>query len=177
MADLVRMHCLHCGQTFLTGPDAAQCDLCRKEGGLVTPEAALERASQQPAAQAPRPSRPPGGYPVSRHCPSCGGEAFRSVRPDRLVSFGWDRVCKACDTRYTPPTPLWGALGLIGAGLVLLAIAAVLAVFRVMAGDVLMLGCEAFLALLGALALVQGFRALPHDRSADGAPEEDAEDA
>jgi hypothetical protein len=25
-----------------------------------------------------------------------------------MIAFTWDRVCRACSTRYTPPTPVWG---------------------------------------------------------------------
>jgi predicted Zn finger-like uncharacterized protein len=48
--------------------------------------------------------------PRGKSCPSCGGADFRRVKPRALIAFTWDRICKACGTRYTPPTPLWAAL-------------------------------------------------------------------
>lgn len=36
MGEVIRMHCRHCGQTYLT-TSTDQCDLCRKTGGLVIP--------------------------------------------------------------------------------------------------------------------------------------------
>src|SRR5262245_34422716 len=45
MPELVEVHCRYCNQTFFTGKEAAeaqQCDLCKKEGGLMSPEAAAE---------------------------------------------------------------------------------------------------------------------------------------
>jgi hypothetical protein len=36
MADDRRLHCIHCGQTFLTA-DSDTCPLCRTSGGLVDP--------------------------------------------------------------------------------------------------------------------------------------------
>jgi hypothetical protein len=38
------------------------------------------------------------------------------VKPDRLVAFADDRVCKSCGTRYTPPTPKWAGVLLIVIG-------------------------------------------------------------
>src|SRR5262245_48743470 len=42
MSDLIRVHCLHCQQTYFTTDAGVQkCDLCRTEGGLVSPDAAI----------------------------------------------------------------------------------------------------------------------------------------
>jgi uncharacterized protein (DUF983 family) len=46
-------------------------------------------------------------YVVSRRCPKCESEEFKRVKAKSLA-FTDDRVCKACGTRYTPPTPAWG---------------------------------------------------------------------
>ena len=46
-------------------------------------------------------------YPISRSCPNCRQTRFKSVRPDRLVTFTWDRICSDCGTRYSPPAPEW----------------------------------------------------------------------
>jgi predicted nucleic-acid-binding Zn-ribbon protein len=56
-------------------------------------------------------------YPVSPACPKCGAGDYESVKPEAMVAFVSDRVCRACSTRYTPPTPAWarlvfGAIGL-----------------------------------------------------------------
>jgi hypothetical protein len=57
--------------------------------------------SSQPSIPAAR------NYPVSRLCPNCKQTKFKSVRPDRWVTFTWDRVCSDCGTRYSPPAPEW----------------------------------------------------------------------
>ena len=45
-------------------------------------------------------------YPISATCPQCGGTEYTCRKPERLVAFVSDRVCRACNTRYTPPTPV-----------------------------------------------------------------------
>jgi hypothetical protein len=61
-------------------------------------------------------------HPVSQVCPQCGSTDYQAVKPAAMVAFTSDRVCRACSTRYTPPTPAWARVvfGLFG----LLAIAA-----------------------------------------------------
>jgi predicted RNA-binding Zn-ribbon protein involved in translation (DUF1610 family) len=101
-------------------------------------------------------------YPIAvgKVCPACGDARFRRVRPQRLVSFALDRVCLACETRYTPPTPIWAAAIMIFAGLALIVVALVGGFFSVMAVDIIALALEAFVGLLGALALGHGIRSL-----------------
>lgn len=59
-------------------------------------------------------------YPVSANCPQCGSESYKRVKPDAELAFAYDRVCKECDTRYTPPTPGWARGVYAGLGLVFL---------------------------------------------------------
>ena len=75
-------------------------------------------------------------YPISATCPQCGGTEYTCRKPERLVAFVSDRVCRACNTRYTPPTPVWAAVLfiVIGAIILLVDIAAVWVGF-VMGGD------------------------------------------
>jgi hypothetical protein len=63
-------------------------------------------------------------YPVSIHWPSCQANEYKTVKPETKVAFLPDRVCSACGTRYTPPTPMWAAilfivLGLLGTAVLL----------------------------------------------------------
>src|SRR5438552_6244910 len=55
-------------------------------------------------------------HPVSPVCPACGSQEYKSVAPQSMVAFTWDRVCLGCSTRYTPPTPVWARVifGVIG---------------------------------------------------------------
>ena len=46
-------------------------------------------------------------HPISTVCPSCGAGEYRRIDADTPVSFQYDRECKNCGTRYTPPTPRW----------------------------------------------------------------------
>ncbi len=163
MSNLIRVHCLLCEQTyFTTDADLQQCDLCRKVGGLVSPRDAPVETPLHPQPQ----DRPKGGYPVSRSCPTCGRVKFRTVRPDGLVAFTHDRVCTMCGTRYTPPTPLWGAWALIVTGIVMLLMAIAGGVLSTMAVDACALAGEAFVAVLGGLAVIQGIRGLSHPKEA-----------
>jgi hypothetical protein len=61
------------------------------------------------------------GVPVSHWCPRCAhATAFERRKPNRLIAFTADRVCKVCGTRYAPPTPPWAGalLGFIGLSIV-----------------------------------------------------------
>src|SRR5258707_12385687 len=49
-------------------------------------------------------------YPISKVCPCCGGSEFGRAKPATKVAFTDDRVCKACGTRYTLPTPRWASI-------------------------------------------------------------------
>ena len=60
-------------------------------------------------------------YPVASTCPKCGSREFREVVPKGRVAFTYDRKCTACDTRYTPPTPLWAAVVFIVLGILMIA--------------------------------------------------------
>jgi hypothetical protein len=100
---------------------------------------------------------------VSKVCPNCGHAEFRQRRPEKLIAFTWDRVCKACGTRYTPPTPVWAAFVFLLAGLPLAAFGVLGVVFRLASGNPLgipAMACEGFLGLLGILSIVQGVRSL-----------------
>lgn len=122
--------------------------------------------------EAPRPTpqqkwqeakAPLGGYPISKVCPSCGNAEFKKRRPDRLVAFTYDRICRACGTRYTPPTPLWAALAFLLVGLVLLGFGGTSVIFAVLSGQVVGIPamlCNGFLAILGLLAIGQGITGL-----------------
>ena len=104
----------------------------------------------------------PGVYPISKTCPSCGGGEYTEKRPERWIAFAKDRVCTACNTRYTPPTPLWAAGIFIAAG-VLLAVAGAFTTFvEVTAASPNVLSIVFYIAMLslGLAALVHGLRTL-----------------
>ncbi len=72
---------------------------------------------------------PEGQYPVSPYCPKCGSARFKKVAPPGLALV-YDRLCKDCGTRYTPPTPnsllaaqlpMGAVLILVGLGMIALA--------------------------------------------------------
>jgi hypothetical protein len=160
MGDFIRVHCRHCQQTYVA-PSAGleRCNLCLQPGGVVSGDAVFEhevRSLMQPGQG----RRPRGPHPVSSRCPECGGGEFRMVRPDRWVAFGYDRVCKACETRYTPPTPVAGAVAMLAVGLVMLTLAGVGAAISLVAINPLGLACEAAVGALGALAAAHGVRSL-----------------
>ena len=104
--------------------------------------------------------------PVSRQQdlpPQCGSQELRKRRPKQLVCFTWDRVCKSCDTRYTPPTPVWAGFVFLAAGLLLAGVFGLFILVRLLQGDVVgifAMACEGFVFVLGILALVQGISSL-----------------
>jgi hypothetical protein len=99
-------------------------------------------------------------YPVSVACPQCGGTEYARRKPQRLVAFVSDRVCKACNTRYTPPTPVWAAALFLLAGITLPFLGLVLTSLLVHPLSVAGLVCEGLIGLLGVLAFLGGLREL-----------------
>ena len=82
-----------------------------------------DRSPQPPATPPPQPLdyRPPekpttSKYPLAKVCPRCGNAGYRRIRPETTAAFTYDRICKACGVRYTPPTPLWAAVVFIVVG-------------------------------------------------------------
>jgi hypothetical protein len=51
---------------------------------------------------------PTGPFPNSEVCPKCSSANYRRVRPVAQLAWKWDRVCRECETRFTPPVPRWG---------------------------------------------------------------------
>lgn len=80
------------------------------------------------------------------------------------MAYKWDRVCKECGTRYTPPTPVWAGWVFIFAGLPLAGFGCLSVLMRLVAGgDILgipAMACEGFLGVIGCLAIYHGIRAL-----------------
>jgi hypothetical protein len=74
------------------------------------------RPSGEPATQT---SAMPAPYPVSEVCPNCRSNQYTRQRPEKWVTFAWDRVCNECGTRYTPPTPMWAAILFLVVGFLL----------------------------------------------------------
>src|SRR5262245_43593703 len=53
-------------------------------------------------------------YPISDVCPQCGSTAYKRVKAQTDLPIKDDRVCTDCGTRYTPPTPFWARMVLVG---------------------------------------------------------------
>src|SRR5262245_3080660 len=83
---------------------------------LAQPQARAALFKGQPSASRSK-------FPVSAACPKCGGTAYAVVAPETPLAFVSDRTCNACGTRYTPPTPKWGAALFVLLGLFLLGFA------------------------------------------------------
>lgn len=105
-------------------------------------------------------------FPICRACPSCGSPDYNKEQPEGTVAFVKDRVCKACLTRYTPPTPVWAAIVFIvvgsilalGAGLNLLALLVdLLTEPRAMGAPIFLLFSAVF-AFAGVASVIFGMR-------------------
>jgi hypothetical protein len=49
-------------------------------------------------------------FPNSRVCPRCGSASYSTVAAKMAIAFRGDRICRECQTTYTPPTPSWAAV-------------------------------------------------------------------
>ena len=52
MSDMVRVHCRHCGQTYVTTAETTKCDACGKEGGFVDPDVVFAERAREGAERA-----------------------------------------------------------------------------------------------------------------------------
>lgn len=95
-------------------------------------------------------------------CPRCGGTEFIRCKPKTMVAFASDRKCRACGTRYSPPTPTWAALVFVVAGLGLLigGIAVVGIIVSAAPPNPCGMAFFACIATVGAVALWHGARSL-----------------
>lgn len=151
--------CPHCGCVLPAIRDAF-CPECRQ--GLDEPpnEPRSGQKSFTSVGSVSSASAPLSKYPVGHVCPACQNPEYKQVRPDRWITFTWDRVCKSCGTRYTPPTPLWAGMAFIIAGLPLVAFGLFGVVVGLARGNPIPIACEGVLAFLGILAIIHGGRSL-----------------
>jgi hypothetical protein len=99
---------------------------------------------------------------ISRVCPTCGSDSYTTTRPKGWVTYSEDRICKSCNTRYSPPTPLWAAVLLSGLGGVLTFGCVASLAMRFTSRDLTSLAGvvpEAVLGIIGVAAIKQGLRA------------------
>jgi hypothetical protein len=99
-------------------------------------------------------------YPISATCPQCGGNEYARRKPERLVAFVSDRVCRACNTRYTPPTPAWAVVVFLLAGLAIPFLGLIVTSLLVGVFSLAGLICEGLFVALGVVAFVGGIREL-----------------
>jgi hypothetical protein len=97
-------------------------------------------------------------FPISTVCPQCGGKEYTRKAPTSFVAFTSDRVCKACQTRYSPPTPLWGGLVFVLAAPILGILGLVLIALLFGTFSLLGLACEGALALFALVVFIGGIR-------------------
>ena len=116
-------------------------------------------------------------YPVSKCCPQCGSTEYSRQKTEATIAFASDRVCKSCQTRYTPPTPVWAAIVFIGIGFLLILVGTIFAPLAISSfffkhDPLASLGQSLRLiaiASVGILCLVFGVKALRRNREAAGA--------
>jgi hypothetical protein len=102
-------------------------------------------------------------YPIGKDCPQCRSTEYTTCRPEGFVAFVKDRVCKSCNTRYTPPTPPWAGVAFILIGLPLAGLGAISVIMRLRSVNPLevpAMACEGFLGFIGLVAIGQGIRVL-----------------
>lgn len=140
-----------------------QCQLCGARIPIEDHDAWANRIEKKTSRPLPVNDAP---YPVSFYCPQCMGMAYRRVKPATFVAFKWDRVCKECNIRYTPPTPQWAAALFIVVGLILAIMGFGTMLFRLIRQNNILglpaMACEGFLGILGSLAIIHGIRSIRH---------------
>src|SRR5947209_227742 len=142
--------CVLC-QTEL-GDDTEKC-----ECGMYRPHRPRPGAAQV-NTDIPRPEKAVKPK-VARSCPSCGCDRYQKARPRGVVAFIKDRICAECQTRYTPPTPIWAAWVFVAAGSLLAGTMALAILLR--AADpspwmILGMIVEVPLGIMGLLAVAYG---------------------
>jgi hypothetical protein len=111
-------------------------------------------------------SRFKSNYPTSENCPHCGSGESKKRPPETYIAFVSDRVCKVCQTRYTPPTPAWAAIIFILVGMlfvgvdVLFLVTAFIRPGMGFTSSFLQGWVGASVALLGIACIVHGLRSL-----------------
>lgn len=115
MPQLLGPNCLLCKQHV-----AGEASYCKSCHHLVHADCAEQAAKKCPSCGGEL-AKVEGPTPIAHACPSCGSKAYKAVQPTG-IAFRWDRVCKTCKTKYTPPTPLWGRILFVATGLLLLPI-------------------------------------------------------
>jgi uncharacterized protein (DUF983 family) len=99
-------------------------------------------------------------YPVASSCPQCGSNDFTRVKVEGRVAFTDDRKCKACGTRYTPPTPAWAAVVFILLGILITVVGAAFFFFARKAVVVRDLVYGGILTVFGLSCIIYGIRCL-----------------
>jgi hypothetical protein len=84
----------------------------------------------------------------------------------RLVAFVSDRVCRTCNTRYMPPTPVWAGILFLVAGLTLPFLGLVLTSLLFHPFSIAGLVCVGVIAALGVATFVGGIRELVNSERA-----------
>jgi len=161
------MKCPKCGNALPITAKGGQCVFCvhcnRKVRAPHTIAAAKpsarelmemakwKRSDNMPAS--------PGEKLVCARCPACGCPKFTRTRPKSLVAFAYDRVCTACQTRYSPPTPWWAAALFIFFGLFLVAGGGSSTVIAVIRGAYIIAVVQFVWTILGLYCLRLGLKA------------------
>ncbi len=146
-----------CGQAATVQSGDERCPSC---GVDLNQARELKRTEEQERRVR---SAPKGSYPVSNVCPKCGNAEFKKRKPDKWIAFTADRVCTACQTRYTPPTPTWAGVVFIFVGLFLTGVGFVGVLVQLLRPDgASLVGsiCEGFIGVIGVLAILHGVRSL-----------------
>ena len=146
------------------------CPVCKTE--LADELSRCECGAYRPRPKSPSPSRVSADPtvadhlvkpPVARRCPGCGSDRYRKVKPRTTVAFAKNRVCLDCQTRYTPPTPIWGAVVFLGAGGLLagaMGLAILVRLSRPNPCGIPAMIIEGLIGLMGVYAFVHGVRIL-----------------
>jgi len=123
--------CQDCGnpvhhRCFRTSRDSLPATLCSRCGGDRESDFALRVRADRKAEQDAKRAREEAireeqfrkhGYPESKVCPTCRCAEHEPRETRQAIAFQHDRVCSKCGTRYTTPTPIWGAVLFILIGL------------------------------------------------------------
>lgn len=101
--------------------------------------------------------------PIAYDCPYCRNNEYTKIKPNKTIYWAKDRVCTLCQTRYTPPTPIWGSMLFLILGAIL-AIASVVpiwgSIFPLNPCSLITIPLFSLLMAMGIIACIEGVQSM-----------------
>jgi hypothetical protein len=103
--------------------------------------------------------------PVGKVCPKCGCAEYTRRKPKDFIAFADDRVCKACNTRYSPPAPVWAGMAFILSAVALPVLGFIFTALLINPFSLFGLVCEGSFCVFALAVLIGGIKVLAKSAS------------